>query len=151
MIKRLEAVVISHELSLVANEHRDDFTHAIQEQLHEQGVKGDGEQLKPYKNYMFEYEGRIVNYPDLKHEMNPAVGYGNPDLFFTGGYYSGMYTDVAADGTIEQGSNDYKADQLEAKYGKDINKLTQGNATVLYNNVLHPDLVDNVSKLTGIK
>jgi hypothetical protein len=151
MIKRLNELDVKQQLALVANEHRDDFVHALQGQLHEKGIDGTGKELKPYKNFMVEDNGRLINYPDLKHEMNPAVGYGNPDLFYTGSFYNSMYADIAADGTVQLGSTDSKEDSLNAKYGKAIEQLAPITATELYNTTLHPDLVQSVKQQTGIQ
>lgn len=151
ILARIEKVNITHEVALAANNHAKDMEDAIKKQLYEKGEDGTGKPLKPYNNYLFEFDGRIVNYPDLKHEMNPQVGYGTPDLFFTGNYYENIYVDVSPAGEVQSGSTDSKEGSLSNKYGNAITKISEGSAIELWNNQLHPDVVKQVSELTGIK
>jgi hypothetical protein len=58
-------------------------------------------------------------YANFKNLMNPAPGFGNPDLHLHGGFYAGTYTEVEqTTGDIYTTSDDEKTAMIEKKYKK---------------------------------
>jgi hypothetical protein len=87
---------------------KQDYVEAQKFQL-EQGSASDGGTFRKYQS---------AAYARKKNQMNPAPGLGNPDLKYTGAFYRGI-TATIANGKIKVQSSDKKAQELEAKYGKD--------------------------------
>lgn len=85
---------------------------------------------------------RSHEYAIFKHEMNPAPGIGNPDLFLTGSTYDGLDTEVG-DEAITVFSNDEKGPELDAAYPGAIAGLG-GIYLEEYQKVLQPAIVKQI-------
>lgn len=83
----------------------DDFTEENKKQLFA-GYDRFGERLKAYAS---------AEYAFYKYQRNPIPGLGNPDLFDTGSFQSHIQT-IVSGLTVNIGSTDSKAPQLEIKY-----------------------------------
>lgn len=77
------------------------------------GFNSSGHRLQAYKS---------PKYAQKKNNMNPAPGYGNPDLKLTGAFYNSIRADLDNTGLVVSAS-DEKAPSLEEKYGNDIYTL----------------------------
>ncbi len=67
------------------------------------------------------YAGR--QYADVKNQMNPLPGWGNPDLNLTGDFYRAIFADLEGDDIIMD-STDEKSGLLQAKYDSSPTQLT---------------------------
>jgi len=123
--------------------------------LNEQGkLIGDTEApdgtSNEYKPYLIEELG--IQYAQLKNEMNPEPGYGNPDLKYTGAFYNGIRIEVSAD-NINIESTDSKNEALQAKYGSQIPIFGLGGEQkrAFVKKYLRPAALKQISKATGLK
>lgn len=82
------------------------------------GYNSNSERLRSYKNR---------EYAEMKNEVNPLPGFGNPDLNLTGQFHRGFYVRRGGKTFLLLGSSDEKNDKLKGKYGKDIFGLTSSS------------------------
>lgn len=106
--------------------------------------------VNEYKRYVIQELG--ITYAQLKNEMNPEPGYGNPDLKYTGAFYNGIRVEVNAD-NINIESTDSKNEALQAKYGSQIPIFGLGGEQKrsFIKKYLRPAALRNISKATGLK
>jgi hypothetical protein len=116
----------------------------IRAQLYEHGEDGYGHQLTP------QYQSK--SYARKKYGMNPAPGYGVPDLKLKGDFYRGIAVQVSS-GNMVITSTDRKTDWLvkgsRLGYGEGVFKLLPENVGVVRKTILQPNLVDQISNRTG--
>ena len=86
-------------------------------QLFENGDDSEGRGLTPYRSLV---------YADEKNKMNRLPGFGSPDLFYTGAFYSRFYLDIDMSGFAPY-SGDEKTAMLVEKYGAEIFGVTKEN------------------------
>jgi hypothetical protein len=86
---------------------KEDYVSAQKSQLTE-GLTSSGGTFRKYQSNA---------YARKKNAINPLPGLGNPDLKLTGAFYGGIVATVES-GKLKIKSNDSKALDLEAKYGK---------------------------------
>jgi len=81
--------------------------------------------------------------------MNPAPGYGNPDLKLTGAFYQGYGIRVEGDEVIKDSDVEY-ADDLFLKYGNAIGQLDEQRHEQYVEEELAPTLYEKVREQTGL-
>jgi hypothetical protein len=116
------------------DETKPDYIESQKDQLI-QGSNSSGGTFRKYRNAV---------YAKRKNQMNPLPGYGNPDLKLTGDFYSGIYAKVEG-GKIVIGSNDSKAQALEANYKNVFGLNSQEMEDYLYNKLkpaYHKNIID---------
>src|SRR6478736_7215667 len=91
MLRRWKALDIIESTGEAIDQTKEEAIKLEQAQLFLKGEKADGKKLKPYKS---------AKYAAKKNRMNPAPGLGNPDAFFTGELYRGMFVDVRSDTVV---------------------------------------------------
>lgn len=84
------------------DEKKDELLRVNQSQLYE-GFDQGGKRLKKYKN---------VRYAGKKNKMNVLPGFGNPDFFVTGEFYSNWKIERAGQKIITELGDNGKADFL---------------------------------------
>lgn len=82
-------------------------------------------------------------YAQKKAQMNPAPGYGNPDLKLTGAFYNSIRADIDDEG-FQVYATDEKAQMLEEKYGNEIYTLGEDAKKGYINEELQPVFIDNI-------
>lgn len=135
--KKLDTSEVIRESFLETTEK---FTELQKDQLRS-GKTSKGESIKP--GY------RSGKYAKVKAEMNPLPGLGNPDLFLTGKFYSGIDAEPGKD-LIKIISRDSKGPDLEAKY-PDIFGLGSIYKNQYITESLKPLVTEKISKVTGLK
>jgi len=80
-----------------------------------QGVKGNGIRIGRYND---------LSYAADKALMNPAPGFGNVDLIYTGAFSNALFMPRNNE-VISVSSSDSKTGELVAKYGDDIFDLSE--------------------------
>ena len=108
VLERLKGFSLMDAAMDAAMEHKEDFLKTHKAQLYERGERKDGRKLRRYANPF---------YADMKHEMNPQVGLGNPDLFLTGAFMNSRFIRKTGEDVFEFGATDEKTEMLEVKYG----------------------------------
>jgi hypothetical protein len=73
------------------------------------GLTSEGQNLRKY---------RRRKYAEVKNEMNPLPGLGNPDFFFTGDFYNNFFGAIYGEDVVVNSRN-WKATKLEARDGAD--------------------------------
>mgnify|MGYP006943063230 CR=1 FL=1 len=107
-------VIENHEQHLI------DLNHG---QL-QQGQDSEGEYLREYQSIAYALE---------KYKMNSSAGFGNPDLRYTGAFYSGWSLYIDTKGFFYD-SGDDKTSDLVAKYGENIFGLRKDNLEAFVDN-----------------
>jgi hypothetical protein len=82
------------------------------------GFDSTSQRLRSYKNR---------EYAEMKNEVNPLAGFGNPDLKLTGQFHRGFHVRRGGKTFLLLNSRDEKNDMLKGKYGKDIFGLTSSS------------------------
>lgn len=104
------------------------------------GKDKTGEFLRPYRSQL---------YADIKYQMNPVPGYGNPDLRVTGAFYRGIQVKVSGD-SINIKSTDEKGEALEKKYGAEIFGLGKELKKEFLDEKLRPAIKEKILQETGL-
>lgn len=100
------------------------------------GLNKQGAAIGTYKNSY---------YADKKHQMNPAPGYGVPDLKKSGALYRGLYAE-AQSGKIDIDSTVPYAKFNEKRYGKEIYGLGGVFKANYIDNHLQPVFIAEIKK-----
>lgn len=140
ILKRLQSIDIEAELAIAVGSNKDAVLTAIKGNLYK-GFTGNNERLRPYFD---------ADYAEMKNEMNPSAGKGNPDFYLTGQFYNNFYLDVDRQ-TLEVGSTDEKAAKLEQRDGNDIYKMSEEARKNVWESDIKPTLAQSISAKTGIK
>lgn len=91
---------------------------------------------------------RSKSYAEMKNQMNPEAGYGNPDLILTGYTVSTIRVDVGSDSLEYTFDDRYN---LAEKYGKDNILGLQDKQQEYYNeNVFFPEFRAKITAQTGL-
>ena len=88
-----------------------DMVSLNQSQLYE-GKTTSGKRFRKYAKYKTA-DGR--EYADMKNQMNPRPGLGNPDLNLTGAFYRAIFAELEGDNFIMD-STDEKSGLLQSMY-----------------------------------
>lgn len=121
----------------------------------------NGEHFREYAPWQYETG---EDYADVKHEMNPKPGWGNPDLRFTGNFYKGFYVEIDGNDIIMD-SRDEKSQILQEMYPADpttgttldydrdslIFGLQDKNHELFLFDVTFPDFAQMFQEATGLK
>jgi hypothetical protein len=106
------------------------------------GVDGSGNRLQTY---------RSRGYANRKARMNPAAGYGNPDLYVTGNYHRNLQAKVEGN-TLRIFTTDpdsVKVESLLKKYGGKEFGLTTESIRRYRKQTLYPLLAREIATRTG--
>lgn len=124
-----------------------------------EGKNTKGEPFPEYAPWKYD-DGSDMEYADVKHEMNPRPGWGNPDLKFTGSFYKGFYAklegnDILMESTDEkstmlQEKYDEDPDSLLAEQGSNIFGLQDENQRTFNQEIFYPDFAKGVTAKTGL-
>lgn len=127
----------------ILNEHGKEIVDLNRNQLFS-GRDGYGDALQTYADARLNENG----YAAFKHDLNPAPGFGTPDLKLTGSLYEKMRARVNG-ATLNLDSEDAKATQLKQKYGEGIFKMDAESINTLRKEVLQEELVHALADQTG--
>lgn len=117
MKRRLQGLDVQAVAVASMEETAQDFIDLNTEQMYA-GKDSDGEPIQP------DYKSDV--YAQMKNRMNPAPGYGVPDLKATGAFYAGYTLKVDAGQVTEDSDVEY-ADKLTEQYGEQIWGLDDEN------------------------
>lgn len=117
MKRRLEGLSVQAEAEGALDDTADDFAELNTQQMY-RGLDSTGQPIAP--------QYARADYAQMKNQMNPAPGYGTPDLYLTGAFYRGYTLRVEGGQVTEDSDVDY-ADDLTEKYGPDIWGLDDEN------------------------
>lgn len=104
--ERIKSIDIGKIFVDFATRNEDSIVGLVRSQLY-QGETGEGKLHPAY--YGASYSS---GYVDEKESMNPRPGYGQPDLYYTGGFYEGMYIQEAKETHAKVWSTDRKTNAL---------------------------------------
>jgi hypothetical protein len=138
--ERLKALDLRKLLTESIEETADQYVELNQQQMYA-GKDGDGREISP------QYARQ--DYAVMKNQMNPAPGYGTPDLKLTGAFYQGYGVRVEGDEVIKDSNVEY-ADQLFEKYGNAIGELDEGRHEEYVEGEMGPVFYDKVREQTGL-
>jgi len=110
-------------------------------QLYNQSVDKNEEPLRLYGSLSYALE---------KNKMNPAPGFGRPDLYLTGSFQRAMYVEVNQT-IIKVWSRDRKTDSLVAKYSDEIFGMTSTSKGKYAQQTLHPAIKTYITAKSGLR
>lgn len=123
MIRRLGRLNIQEATELAVEETAGEYVQLNTKQMYE-GKDAYGRQIGPA------YASEA--YAEEKHQMNPAPGFGNPDLRYSGRFYGKYEISVRGDKIVGDSKVDY-ADKIFKKYAdiagldpENMNEYRQG-------------------------
>ncbi len=150
-INALESLNIKEMAISAIEKNLQDMVTLNQAQLYE-GKATSGKRFR-------RYAGR--QYADVKNQMNPRPGLGNPDLYLTGNFYRAIFAELEGDNIIMD-STDEKSGLLQSKYdgnspgqlsadgeGSNIFGLTRENWE-LFRDKCREDFCKEFEKRTGL-
>lgn len=100
------------------------------------GIDSEGDKITP--SYY------SLSYAIDKNNKNSLPGFGTPDLFQTGAFSAGIYSQVVAGKKIIFGSTDFKSLKLVEKYGAKIFGLTKENKKTYSDKYIKSNLLNYV-------
>lgn len=104
MLRRWQALDLIEITGEAIEQTREEAIKLQQQQLFLKGEKADGTKLKPYKS---------TAYARRKNAMNPAPGLGQPDAFYTGEMYRGMFVSVQGDKAVFDSTSDHATKMIQ--------------------------------------
>lgn len=144
MLRRLKSVNLESQVPVIISNTSGEMVKLNREQLKLRGENSKGITIKSYAPY------NSVPYALQKNQMNPSPGLFNPDLFLTGAFARGFYAKVSQNKVIF-GSTDFKSDDLERKYGKQIFGLTKDSKRVYLDTSVMPEIRRYITQQTGLR
>lgn len=149
MYQRIVALRISQDHTVGAIELTAPQLADVNRKQLDIGRNADGDKIIPeYSKY-----GGEDSYANLKHLMNPAPGFGTPDLKYTGDFHKSIRVYITS-GKLNWEATDLKATELLAKYGKGgpVLGVYQNTALENYqNSYLYPVSISIIKAATGAK
>lgn len=140
LIQNFERLNLEKVGSEAMSEVKTDMGDFQREQL-KQGLTSSGGTFRKYQNRA---------YARKKNSLNPLPGIGNPDLKLTGAFYRGISATVQG-GQVIVKSSDEKAQELEAKYGKDkIFGLSPEEKSLFISQKLKPSFNKHIRNDVGL-
>ena len=139
LIKALQRVNVADVARDAVARNTGKAADLLREQLYS-GRDGLGRLLRRY---------RSSSYADIKHSMNPAPGYGNPDLYLTGAFHRSLKAESTQEG-VTFSSFDTKAADLVNKYSEAILDINAENVLTFADEV-RPDFEAIITKITGLE
>lgn len=110
-------------------------------QLYNQSVDKNEEPLRLYGSLSYALE---------KNKMNPAPGFGRPDLYLTGSFQRAIYVEVNQT-IIKVWSRDRKTDSLVAKYSDEIFGMTPKSKGKYAQETLYPAIKNYITAKSGLR
>lgn len=105
------------------------------------GLLSTGEQIQPkYKS---------TPYAKKKNALNPAPGFGVPDEYVTGAFYSKFYVKASLT-AFETGSTDEKAARLEGFYSQDQYGIADKDIPEYAIDILLPKVMQYINEVSGL-
>lgn len=141
MLEKVRTVNLRAEVPQIILETSQEIVQLNRDQLR-QGIKSNGVTLLEYKSF---------EYAERKHAMNPAPGFGNPDLYLEGDFYRGFQVAKITSRSFDLLSTDSKSDSLEEKYGEKIFGLTQKSRTQYALGVFYQRVKSYITGKTGLR
>ena len=121
-----------------------DIVGILTQRLYELGEDGTGRKIGDRQPY----SERLKEYARMKNEMNPQVGYGNPDLKLTGAFYEGYNLEVVGEQVVI-GNSDDKNVYLVNHYGESILELSDDGWYQAWCDYIRDNLIINIAERTG--
>ena len=112
-----KAIDLADIFSDVIAKNEEHLIQLNQNQLYKDSSDSEGNKLQQYNSLTYALE---------KSQMNAGVGFGNPDLYYTGAFYRGWSILITNTEFIFD-SSDSKTSDLIAKYGQNIFGLRKDN------------------------
>lgn len=141
MHRRVKSIQLRQEVPKIVENTSYEIEALNKLQLN-QGLSSDGDKIK--------IRYRSNSYAKKKNQLNPAPGFGVPDLFLTGSFYKGIGV-VVRGYSYEIDSKDEKSSRLEKKYGKQIFGLTPEHKSEYAKGVLFNGIKSYIEIKTGLK
>lgn len=104
--ERIKSIDIGKIFVDFATRNEDSIVGLVRSQLY-QGETGRGKLSPSYYGASY-----TSGYVDEKESMNPRPGYGQPDLYYTGGFYEGMFLQEIKETHAKVWSTDRKTNAL---------------------------------------
>jgi hypothetical protein len=139
LIQKLQAISVND----VATESLEAATDQLRDRQKDQllsGLNSKGQKIGRYQS---------KKYASFKNQMNPAPGFGVPDLRLTGGFYKGIYSDVRGE-TVLIDSTDEKTTALVKKYGESVFGLNKPTKREFIKQDLRPIFMRIIRAKTGL-
>lgn len=140
LLDRLEAFNMQAEVENTIIQTSYEIIILNQQQLFNYGRDREGLRLLPYRSQIYAKE---------KNYQNPRPGFGVPDLFRTGAFYSGFNVTIR-NHLYEVNSTDSKRDKIVKARGEQIFGLTKDNQKVYSTGVFIRQFQSNYNAKTGL-
>ena len=112
-----KAIDLADIFSDVIAKNEDHLIQLNQNQLYKDSSDSEGNELQNYNSLEYSLE---------KSQMNPSVGFGRADLYYTGAFYRGWSLLITNTGFLFD-SSDSKTSDLISKYGQNIFGIRKDN------------------------
>lgn len=136
--RNLQRLNVADAAADAINRHRDEAAAALRKQLYE-GKDATGGRLRRYRSRL---------YAEMKNQMNPAPGFGNPDLYLTGAFHRSIRATVTGEG-VTFDATDTKAADLVDKYSSAILDISEETSST-FAEVVRDDFMKIIANITGL-
>lgn len=140
MLQKFQSLNLRSEVPRLIEQTSSTIEKLNKEQLYDSSIDRNGEPLRLYASLSYALE---------KNRRNPKPGFGRPDLFNEGSFFSQFFTVVGAN-TFETSSRDSKTSGLVAKYSTEIFGLTKENKSKYANETLFEGIKGYIIAKTGV-
>lgn len=140
MLTGVKSIKLKEQLPIIIRNTSGEILSLNRFQLYNQSVDKQGDPLQLYGSLSYALE---------KNRMNPAPGFGRPDLYLTGSFQRAMYVEVN-DTFIKVWSRDRKTDQLVTKYTQDIFGMTPASKSQYAQKTVFPQIKNHITAKSGL-
>jgi hypothetical protein len=139
MLTGVQSIKLAEQLPIIIKDTSPEIVRLNRFQLYNQSVDKQGDPLRLYGSLSYALE---------KNKMNPAPGFGRPDLFLTGSFQRAIYVEVSGQ-VIKVWSRDSKADSLTKKYGEIFGMTKESKSDYAQKTVL-PAIKAHIKAKSGL-
>lgn len=140
--KKLQSFNIQSEALKAIDKTKDVAVQKNRDQLFLDSQRSDGSYLQKYRDLTF--------YAVYKHRINPAPGFGAPDLRNTGAFQNRMFA-VVRGGFLHIDSKDGKTAKLVDQYGSHIFGLTKKSLNEYATQAVRIEFSSRLKIATGLR
>ena len=109
---------------------------------HDKGIDGTGQKITP------SYKGKAYSY--YKAALNPAAGYGVPDVKVTGSYNAELKLTVKGDQYEIDSDVSYAQSASLTQYGNELNLPDDESKEEYWQEEVAPSILEYINEVTGI-
>lgn len=140
MLTGVQSIKLREQLPIIIRDTSGEILRLNRFQLYNQSIDKNGDPLRLYGSLSYALE---------KNKMNPAPGFGRPDLWLTGSFQRAMYVEVNQT-MIKVWSRDRKTDLLVTKYSDEIFGMTPASKSEYAQKTVFPQIKNHIQAKSGL-